>query len=116
MVPWHEVAADLIGPWTMLVHGQEMEFGALTCIDPVSDLVEITKIENRSATHVGMIFENTWLARYPKPDRCVHDNGDEFIGANFLQILAINGAKDIPTTIKNPTLKCHMQTHESNCR
>jgi hypothetical protein len=43
LVPWYEVAVnDLIGPWTILVHGQEIEFYALTYIDPVSNLVEIT--------------------------------------------------------------------------
>jgi hypothetical protein len=49
-----------------------------------------------------MMFENTWLARYPKPERCVHDNGGEFIGADFQRILEINGVHDVPTTIKNP--------------
>jgi hypothetical protein len=24
LVPWYEVAANLIGPWTLLVHGQEI--------------------------------------------------------------------------------------------
>jgi transposase InsO family protein len=49
-----------------------------------------------------MLFENTWLARYPKPDRCVHDNGGEFIGADFQRVLAVNGVKDVPTSVKNP--------------
>lgn len=102
LVPWYEVAVDLIGPWTLLVHGQEIEFYALTCIDPVSNLVEVQRIENKSATHVAMIFENLWVARYPKPERCVHDNGGEFIGAGFLRVLALNGIKDVPSTIKNP--------------
>jgi hypothetical protein len=31
----------------------------------------------------------------------VHDNGGEFIGANFIRILTVNGVKDVPTTIKN---------------
>jgi hypothetical protein len=84
MVPWCEVVVSIMGLWTMLVHGQEMEFSALTCIDPVSNLVEIARLENRSAAHVGMIFKNTWLARYPKPDCCMYDNGGEFIGTNFL--------------------------------
>jgi hypothetical protein len=103
LVPWYKVAADLIGSWTLLVHGQEIEFWALTCsIDRVSNLVEITRIENKSAAHVGMIFENNWLAQFPKPACCVHDNGGEFIGADFIRVLTVNGVKDILTTIKNP--------------
>jgi hypothetical protein len=49
LVPWYEVAVDLIGPWTLQVHGQEIEFWALTCIDTVSNLVEVVRIENKSA-------------------------------------------------------------------
>ena len=43
-----------------------MQFSALTCIDPVSNLVEIALIESKSPAHGGMVFENTWLTRYPK--------------------------------------------------
>jgi hypothetical protein len=102
LVPWYEVAVDLIGPWTLQVHGQEIAFWALTCIDTVSNLVEVVRIENKSAAHVGMMFENLWLSRYPKPERCVHDNGGEFIGADFIRMLTRCGVKDVPTTIKNP--------------
>jgi hypothetical protein len=44
LVPWYKVTVDLIGPWTLLVHDQEIEeFNALTsCINLVSNLVEIT--------------------------------------------------------------------------
>jgi hypothetical protein len=102
LVPWYEVAVNLIGPWTMLVHGEEIEFSALTCIDTVSNLVELVRIENKTAAHVGMLFENTWVARYPKPERCVHDNGNEFLGADFQRILVVIGIHDVPTTVKNP--------------
>jgi hypothetical protein len=103
LVPWYKVAVNLIGPWTPLIQGHQIEFYALTCIDLVSNsIVYIARIENKSAAHVGMIFENNWLARYPKPGRCLHDNGRQFIGARFLRILAINGTKGIiPTMIKN---------------
>jgi hypothetical protein len=47
LVPWYEVTVDLIGPWTLLVHGQEIESWALTCIDTVSNLVEVVRIENK---------------------------------------------------------------------
>jgi transposase InsO family protein len=102
LVPWNEVAVDLIGPWTLNVQGAEVKFNALTCIDPVSNLVEIARIHNKSAAHVGTIFENSWVARYPRPLRCIHDNGGEFLGAEFQRILEINGIKDVPTTVKNP--------------
>ena len=49
-----------------------------------------------------MLFENNWLARYPRPSRCLHDNGGEFTGAASLHMLRANGIKDVTTTVKNP--------------
>jgi len=75
--PWREVAVDTIGPWTLQVGGHFMEFRALTIIDTVTNLVEIVRLENMTAAHVGLLFENTWLARYPKPLYCIYDQGTE---------------------------------------
>lgn len=100
--PFTEVAVDLIGPWAITLNGQDITFLALTCIDPVTCLVELVRVDNKTAAHVGMKFENTWLARYPHPLRCVHDNGSEFIGFDFQIILETNGIQDVPTTARNP--------------
>eukprot|EP00957_Ditylum_brightwellii_P044319 3362573-Ditylum_brightwellii.AAC.1 len=66
-MPWDEVAVDLIGPWRMQVNGQEVEFNALTCIDPVTNLVEMIRLDNKTSGHVARQFENIWLARFPRP-------------------------------------------------
>jgi hypothetical protein len=102
LLPWNEVAIDLIGPWTLDIQGAKVKFPVLTCIDPVSNLVEIARIHNKSAAHVAMIFENNWCARYPRLLCCIHDNGGKSIGADFQYILEINGIKDVPVTVKNP--------------
>ena len=102
LVPWDEVAVDLIGPWNIKMNNQEFVFNALTCIDPVTNLAELIRISNKSSAHVAMKFENSWLARYPRPLRCIHDQGPEFMGADFQRILFLNGIKDVATTIKNP--------------
>jgi hypothetical protein len=47
-----------------------------------------------------MMFENTWLARYLKPEQCIHDNGGKFIGVNFIHILTVCGVMDVPTMLK----------------
>jgi hypothetical protein len=83
LLPWNKVAADLIRPWKISTDGQELEFKALTCIDPITNLVELAGTQNKTAAHVGMIFENNWLSRCPRPMRCIHDNGGKFVGANF---------------------------------
>jgi transposase InsO family protein len=33
---------------------------------------------------------------------CIHDQGTEFIGADFQYIIMRAGIKDIPTTVQNP--------------
>ena len=105
VVPWDEVAVDLIGPWKIEVNGREFIFLALTCIDPVTNLVEIIRINGKSSAHVAQQFENVWLSRYPRPNRCVHDNGKEFIGIDFSEMLARHGIKGVLTTVKNPQSK-----------
>jgi transposase InsO family protein len=100
--PWDEVSVDLIGPWKISIHGVEYEFLALTAVDPATTLAEIIRIENKTSAHVAMKFENEWLSRYPRPLRCVHDQGPEFMSLPFQHVLAVNGIKDVPTTVANP--------------
>ncbi len=83
LIPWEEVALDLIGPWKVTVENESYEFYALTCIDPVTNYPDAIPLRNKTASHVGMQFENMWLSRYPRPLRCLHDRGTEFIGADF---------------------------------
>ena len=50
-----------------------------------------------------MKFENMWMAKYPKPLSCVHDQGPEFTGMPFQRMLAKYGNKSKPTiTVLNP--------------
>jgi hypothetical protein len=52
LLPWNEVAADLIGSWKISTDGRELEFKALTCIDPVPDLVKLTRMQNKTAANL----------------------------------------------------------------
>lgn len=100
--PWADIAIDLIGPWKVTLHGQEFVFQALTIIDLVTNFPEIIRVNNRTAYHVGRQLENAWLSRYPRPVRCQYDQGGEFIGLDFTQILQNHGIKEVPLTAKNP--------------
>jgi transposase InsO family protein len=71
-------------------------------IDMVTNLVEIVRIDNKSAAHVAMHFENTWLSRYPKPQHVIHDQGGEFMGRDFQHRLEVHNIKSRPITAKNP--------------
>ncbi|CAJ1929789.1 unnamed protein product, partial [Cylindrotheca closterium] len=48
LIPWQQLTVDLIGPWTLMVAGQEIEFRALTIIDLVINLVEIVRIKDKT--------------------------------------------------------------------
>lgn len=102
MAPWEEVHIDLIGPWKVRVNDQEVEFNALTCIDPVTNLVELVRIDNKTSAHISNKFEDTWLSRYPWPVKCVHDNGGEFTGWEFQMLLQQCSITDKSTTSRNP--------------
>ncbi|KAL7562592.1 hypothetical protein ACA910_015462 [Epithemia clementina (nom. ined.)] len=100
--PWADIAVDLIGPWKVSVHNQELTFQALTLIDTVTNLCELIRINDKTARHVGLQLENAWLSRYFRPVRCLFDQGGEFIGQGFAQILRNHGIKPVPLTAKNP--------------
>jgi transposase InsO family protein len=102
VAPWEEVAIDLIGPWKVKVSNKLVEFSALTIIDTASNLVELVRIDNKTSTHIKDKFAQTWLCRYPRPVRCVHDKGGEFIGREFQWLLEMFSIKDVCSTSKNP--------------
>jgi hypothetical protein len=84
------------------IHGVLFTFHALTIIDTVTNYCEIVRITNKRAAYIGRLFENTWLSRYPRPLECIFDQGTEFVGDGFQQILKRHGIHSNPTTVKNP--------------
>jgi hypothetical protein len=59
------------------------------CIDTVTNLTELLRIDNKTAEHVREKFEHCWLTRYPMPPNCIHDNGGEFNGFVFQGYLKV---------------------------
>ena len=59
-------------------------------------------MNNKTSEHVAQQFENVWLLRYPQPNKCVHDQGTEFLGGSFQRKLQQHGIIDRPTTSRNP--------------
>ena len=74
----------------------------MTCIDPVTNLVELIQTRRKTSKHIRAKFEQAWLARYPLPKRCIHDNGGKFTGYEFQTLLQTLHVKDVPTTSYNP--------------
>ena len=101
--PWSAVATDCIGPWVIeLRGGREYSLRALTTIDVTTNLLEIEPILTQTATECARAFENGWLSRYPRPVRVIHDQGSEFMGSAFQDLLRRARIKSVPTTARNP--------------
>ena len=101
-IPFEECAVDLIGPWIVQVRGRPYEFDALTCIDTVTNLVELIRVDDKTSETISRRYAQCWLSRYPWPQRCVHDPGGEFTGAEFQTLLQNCRVKDVCTSAKNP--------------
>ena len=103
VAPWHEIAVDLIGPWSITdQYGRKHQFTALTVIDTVTTYCEVILLDNKTAEHVGWQLKHQWLARYPKPQRCVFDQGNEFLGEEFQKVLRTLRIHPAGSTVKNP--------------
>ena len=101
-VPWQEIHVDTIGPWMIKLRGQSIKFMALTTIDPVTNLLELHPIKQKTADETRQALELSWLSRYPRPVRCLHDNGPEFSGHDFQFGLSAAGIQSKPITANNP--------------
>ena len=75
---------------------------ALTIVDKATGWPEVVGITNKQSENIAKLFDQVWLCRYPKPRRVIYDNGSEFIGFEFQEMLHSFGIEPVPTTVKNP--------------
>jgi hypothetical protein len=88
---------------------------AITMIDPATGWFEIVEATNKSATSIKDLFHNTWLARYPRPQFIVFDNGGKF-KREFIQMCDNYGIKAKPTTSHNPQANAIIErVHKAVC-
>lgn len=78
IIPFNTVCIDVIGPYNLPERGEEKY--ALTILDPVSRWLEIVPLRSKSSIEISEAFDTQWLCCYPRPSRCVHDQGKEFTG------------------------------------
>ena len=106
--PFEIVRIDLCGPWTVDVECTKppktlkRSVHAVTITDDATSWPEIEYIEEKSAKYIARKFDGSWLCRYPRPKTVIYDNGGEFTGAEFQELLASYGIKRQPTTVMNP--------------
>jgi len=77
---WNRVNIDLWGPKSIKNRdGQTYKMHLMTMIDPVSGWFECAVIRrNPNSDKIQKIFDDTWLARYPRPSTIGCDGGSEF--------------------------------------
>ena len=74
----------------------------MTMVDPVTGWFEQAQLYGTpTAYRCQQIFDNTWLARYPRPREIGFDNGGEF-KAEFKQLCANMGLKEKTSLPWNP--------------
>ena len=56
---------------------------------------------NPRADYCWERFEICWLSKYPKPNKCVYDNGNKFLEKGFQDILDKHKIQGKTTTVKN---------------
>ena len=70
------------------------------------DLLRAASIQDiptkKTSAQIRSKWEQSWLDRYPWPKRCIHDNGGEFTGWEFQNLLRATSIKDVPTKSRNP--------------
>lgn len=95
-----------------------LQLTCMTMMDPATGWFEIVEVPNyivenivdkkkttetiidKSSARISRLFEQTWLARYPRPREVVFDNGSEF-KKDFVPLLKDMSIKPKITTIKN---------------
>ena len=100
--PLIEVYVDMICPWKVTINNFEYRFRALIFIGSIIGLPEAIPVDNATSQLVAQAFKDNWLSCYPDPLRCLHNNGNEFLGPTFTLMLQKNMIKSVPTTVKNP--------------
>ena len=71
-------------------------------IDQATRWLEVALQQGKESLRTAEIFDREWLCRYPRPRQVVHDQGLEFTGEEFQELLRSYGLKSKPITAKNP--------------
>lgn len=104
MDPWDLLTVDLCGPWSVEVEYKKdgklekkvrKSVWALTMMDEATSWIEIIPISNKESKTIALLVDSEWFCRYPRPLFCIYDNGKEFIGEEFQEMLESYGIKKI---------------------
>jgi hypothetical protein len=85
---------DHIGPYTQSNNPNGPKYFALSIIDPATSWLELHPLPNLTAVTTCTEFNNNWLCHYPRPFKCIYDQGSAFTSIEF--------QAPSPTTILDP--------------
>ena len=72
-------------------------------IDLATGWFEIHQYDDKRSITVANIVEQQWLSRYPWPVKITFDQGAEFMGQDFRDMMKNDyGIKNKPITTRNP--------------
>ena len=105
--PWKDVCLDLSGPWTANVRQEDgserqVDFHALTMIDPFTGWPEIVPIYTKEASYIRNLVLQQWLRQYPRPSCMIYDQGGEFDNAWLYTLCKRWRIRPEPITVRNP--------------
>ena len=70
ITPWSKVHVDYIGPWSVKVNSQELKFDALTMIEPVTNLLEVVRLQGpKNGANTKCLSRTTGLPAILDPSR-----------------------------------------------
>ena len=86
--PRNKLCVDLIGPYKIRRKGKDpLILKAVTIIDPLTGWFEVIQYSNKKAMTIANFVETLWLVRYPWTVEITYDQGGEFLGHEFKNIL-----------------------------
>ena len=99
---WHTVSVDLVGPISFTSKdGKDFSLLVMIMADPATGWFKIHEIPNKGADMTSRKFDHEWLCRYPRLVECIYNNGNEFLGREFGEMLDSYNIKKSLTMVKN---------------
>ncbi len=86
----------------------------LIMIDACTGWVEFAPMLNKRAIHTAKLFLKHWLCWYPPSCTEIFDDGTEFIGDHFQEMLASYNIQPHPTMMKNPQANVIVECNHSH--
>ena len=111
--PWEVVHVDCCGPWKIRWHDDKsgrihsFEIHLLSMVDACTAWSEFCHIKMASSLATSSGFDKNWLCRYPRPRKVVHNNGNEFMGYKFQELLDSYGIKSETYDGKKSNCECN---------